>query len=104
KTTPCRLLAGLIPAERGTVELDGQPSSPADPAHRARLGVVFQEPSLDLKLSGRENLELGAALYGMPRAVARPRIDEALRVMDLGTRAGEATAKYSGGMRRRAEY
>jgi ABC-2 type transport system ATP-binding protein len=103
KTTAFRLLAGLLPPEAGTFALDGRAFSPAEPAYRARLGVVFQEPSLDLKLTGRENLRLGAALYGLPRAVALPRIEEALRVMELGDRADEATMKYSGGMRRRIE-
>jgi ABC-2 type transport system ATP-binding protein len=103
KTTAFRLLSGVLPADAGTVALDGRDLEPAAPAYRARLGVVFQEPSLDLKLSGRENLQLGAALYGLPRAVAEPRIVEALRVMDLGARADEAAAKYSGGMRRRVE-
>src|SRR5262249_43665280 len=103
KTTAFRLLAGLLPPDAGEIALDGRAASPADRRYRARLGVVFQEPSLDLKLSGRENLRLGAALYGLPRAVAAPRIDEALRVMDLGARADEPCAKYSGGMRRRIE-
>jgi ABC-2 type transport system ATP-binding protein len=105
KTTAFRLLSGLLPPRKGDgeVALDGRVVSTADRAYRARLGVVFQEPSLDLKLTGRENLRLGAALYGLPRAVATPRIEEALRVMDLGARADEACAKYSGGMRRRIE-
>jgi ABC-2 type transport system ATP-binding protein len=103
KTTAFRLLSGVLPADAGTIALDGRELSPASPAYRARLGVVFQEPSLDLKLTGRENLRLGAALYGLPRAVSEPRIAEALRVMDLGARADEAAAKYSGGMRRRIE-
>jgi ABC-2 type transport system ATP-binding protein len=103
KTTAFRLLSGLLPPDAGEVSLDGRAASPASPAYRARLGVVFQEPSLDLKLTGRENLKLGAALYGLPRAVAEPRIAEALRVMDLGARADEPAAKYSGGMRRRVE-
>jgi ABC-2 type transport system ATP-binding protein len=103
KTTAFRLLSGLLPPDAGTLALDGREVSPAAPAYRARLGVVFQEPSLDLKLTGRENLRLGAALYGLPRAVAEPRIAEALRVMELGARADDATAKYSGGMRRRIE-
>jgi len=103
KTTAFRLLSGVLPPDAGTFQIDGREVSPASPAYRARLGVVFQEPSLDLKLTGRENLRLGAALYGLPRAVSEPRIDEALRVMDLGARADEPTAKYSGGMRRRIE-
>ena len=103
KTTAFRLLSGLLPPDAGTFALDGRAVSPAEPAYRARLGVVFQEPSLDLKLTGRENLRLGAALYGLSRGLAAPRIEEALRVMELGARADEATAKYSGGMRRRIE-
>ena len=75
----------------------------ATPRYRARLGVVFQEPSLDLKLTGRENLRLGAALYGLPGALATQRIDAALALMELGDRADEVATKYSGGMRRRIE-
>jgi ABC-2 type transport system ATP-binding protein len=103
KTTAFRLLAGLIPADAGTLALDGHPVAAADTRYRAALGVVFQDPSLDLKLTGRENLRLGAALYGLPGAVATRRIDEALALMELGSRADEAAAKYSGGMRRRIE-
>jgi ABC-2 type transport system ATP-binding protein len=103
KTTAFRLLSGLIPPHGGELALDGQPTDGGDARYRARLGVVFQEPSLDLKLTGRENLRLGAALYGLPRAVATERIDAALALMELGDRADEAAAKYSGGMRRRIE-
>ncbi len=64
---------------------------------------MFQEASLDLKLTARENLRLGAALYDVPRALAARRIDEALALMALGDRADEPASKYSGGMRRRIE-
>ncbi|HMF42395.1 MAG TPA: ABC transporter ATP-binding protein [Polyangia bacterium] len=103
KTTAFRLLAGLLPPHAGTLALDGRPVSAADTTYRARLGVVFQEPSLDLKLTARENLRLGAALYDVPRAVASRRIDEALALMALGDRADEPASTYSGGMRRRIE-
>ncbi len=103
KTTAFRILAGLLQPQAGTLALDGRTTDGGDAAYRARLGVVFQDPSLDLKLTGRENLRLGAALYGLPRAVATARIEEALALMALGERADEATAKYSGGMRRRIE-
>lgn len=103
KTTAFRLLTGLTPPDGGTVALDGQPADPASPGYRARLGVVFQEPSLDLKLTGRENLRLGADLYGVPRAEVNPRVAEALAVMQLGARADEPVGRYSGGMRRRIE-
>ena len=103
KTTAFRLLAGLLPPHAGTLALDGRAVSAADARYRSRLGVVFQEPSLDLKLTGRENLRLGAALYDLPRAVAKTRIEQALTLMALGARADEPAAKYSGGMRRRIE-
>jgi ABC-2 type transport system ATP-binding protein len=103
KTTAFRVLSGLIPADGGAIDLDGAAASPADPAYRARIGVVFQEPSIDLKLSGRENLALGAALYGIRRPEAARRIDGALALMELGARAGDAASTYSGGMRRRIE-
>jgi len=103
KTTAFRLLSGLLPPDRGTFTLDGEPATAASAAYRVRLGVVFQEASLDLKLTGRENLALGAALYGLPRALARQKIEEVLALMQLGARADEAAAKYSGGMRRRIE-
>jgi ABC-2 type transport system ATP-binding protein len=103
KTTAFRVLSGLIPADGGGIERDGVTASPSDRDYRARLGVVFQEPSIDLKLTGRENLALGAALYGLPRARSARRIDEALALMELGARADEAASTYSGGMRRRIE-
>ena len=103
KTTAFRVLSGLIPADGGGIDLDGTPASPADRAYRARLGVVFQEPSIDLKLTGRENLALGAALYGVRSGEAARRIAEALALMELGARADEVAASYSGGMRRRIE-
>ncbi len=103
KTTAFRVLAGLIPAHGGRVEIDGRPTGHGSADLRARLGVVFQDPAIDLKLSARENLVLGAALYGVPRALARQRIAEALAFMDLGARADEPAERYSGGMRRRVE-
>ncbi len=103
KSTTFQLLTGLLAPDAGTLYLDGQAVSALDARFRARLGVVFQHPSLDGKLTGRENLELGAALYGLPRTVARPRIQEGLALFELTDRAHEPVERYSGGMRRRLE-
>jgi ABC-2 type transport system ATP-binding protein len=109
KTTAFRLLAGLLPlhdgkaGSDGTIRLADQVQDPRDRGYRARIGVVFQSPSIDLKLSARENLLLGAALYGLSRARARPRIAEALSLMSLADRADEPATALSGGMRRRLE-
>ena len=87
----------------GTFLFDGAPADPTTATHRRRLGVVFQDPSLDLKLTGRENLALGAALFGLPRRHAATQIAAALDLMQLGSRADEPAMRYSGGMRRRLE-
>jgi len=104
KSTAFQILAGMLAADGGRILLDGAPVDPArDPQLRARLGVVFQQPSLDGKLTGRENLQLGASLYCVPRAIARRRIDDALDLFELADRADEPAERYSGGMRRRLE-
>jgi ABC-2 type transport system ATP-binding protein len=103
KTTAFRLLSGLLPPDTGTFSFDGRPADPTRPGYRRRLGVVFQDPSLDLKLTGRENLALGAALFGLSHRRTATRISDALELMQLGPRADEPASRYSGGMRRRLE-
>ncbi|HZS39113.1 MAG TPA: ABC transporter ATP-binding protein [Polyangia bacterium] len=103
KSTTFNLLTGLIAADGGRVLIDGEEAPPTDPRVRRRLGVVFQEPSLDEKLTGLENLKLGAALYGLSGAAAKRRIDEMLALVELTDRAREPVERYSGGMRRRLE-
>jgi ABC-2 type transport system ATP-binding protein len=103
KTTTFHILCGLLAPSAGELRLGGEAVRPGDRRLRKRMGVVFQSLSLDLKLTARENLLLGAALYRLPRAEARRRADELLALIDLTDRAGEAVQKFSGGMRRRLE-
>ena len=103
KSTLFAILAGLLPAGGGEIRLDGERLDPRSRALRARMGVVFQEPSLDAKLSARENLLLGAALFRVPRAEAETRAAALLEAAGLADRGGEAAGKLSGGMRRRLE-
>jgi len=103
KSTTFHLLTGLVAADAGRLFLDGREVAPTDPATRERLGVVFQHPSVDAKLTGRENLRLGAALYGLGRAEAEREIARVLELVDLAGRASEPVERYSGGMRRRLE-
>jgi ABC-2 type transport system ATP-binding protein len=67
------------------------------------VGIVFQDPTLDTILTGRENLKLHALLYGVPSDIREERIKELLELVDLKTRAEDITRTYSGGMRRRLE-
>jgi ABC-2 type transport system ATP-binding protein len=103
KSTTFHLLTGLLAADGGRILLDGSVVSPTDPRMRRRLGVIFQEPSLDDKLTGLENLRLGAALYGLSGRTAERRIAEMLALVELADRAREPVERYSGGMRRRLE-
>jgi ABC-2 type transport system ATP-binding protein len=103
KTTTFHILTGLLSAQQGSLFLEGQPVRAGDRRLRSRLGVVFQAPSLDLKLTARENLAFGAALYTVPRSLALPRIDRLLAFAELSDRADESAGRLSGGMRRRLE-
>ena len=103
KTTTFEMISGLRRPDRGEILWRGAAALPTDAAYRARLGVVFQKPSVDEALSARENLELGAALYGLRGAAVRAKIDAALAFAELADRAREPVKKLSGGMRRRLE-
>ncbi len=103
KSTLFSILAGLLPPAAGEVRLDGAPVRAGARALRVRTGIVFQEPSLDGKLSAEENLRLAAALHRIPRAEARARARALLLAAGLADRAGDAVDRLSGGMRRRLE-
>jgi len=103
KSTLFSLLTGLLPPAAGELRLDGREVAFGARELRARMGVVFQEPSLDAKLTARENLLLGAALFALPRAVARERAGRLLAAAGLADRAGDLAGRLSGGMRRRLE-
>lgn len=103
KTSLLRCLTGLVQPERGLLRVDGQVLRPGSRVLRRMLGVVFQEPSLDNKLTAFENLMLGAALFGIQGAEARQRTQELLVFMELEARSQEKVQQFSGGMRRRLE-
>ncbi|HTP51017.1 MAG TPA: ABC transporter ATP-binding protein [Anaeromyxobacteraceae bacterium] len=103
KSTLFAILAGLAPPASGEILLDGVPLPPRSPSLRARMGVVFQEPSLDSKLGAEENLLLGAALFRIPRAEAVERARALLLSAGLADRAREPVGRLSGGLRRRLE-
>jgi ABC-2 type transport system ATP-binding protein len=72
-------------------------------AVRSRIGLVFQDPSLDDQLTARENLDLHGRIYGIAGPVRRQRIDELLQVVELADRANSLVRTFSGGMKRRLE-
>ncbi|HBL29183.1 MAG TPA: ABC transporter ATP-binding protein [Acidobacteria bacterium] len=103
KTTLFRLLATLLPLQRGTLTVLG-----ADLVRQARevrrhLGVVFQNPSLDLQLSVAENLTHHGWLYGLSGRDLATRIDRQLERFGLTDRRDQRARELSGGLRRRTE-
>jgi ABC-2 type transport system ATP-binding protein len=103
KSTLFRLLSTLIPLQKGTASILEFDVARAAHAVRSVIGVVFQSPSLDRKLTVVENIRLQAALYGISGDSLRRRLDELLEQFGLRDRANELTERLSGGLRRRVE-
>ena len=103
KTTLFQLLSGLFVADSGRIEVMGHDMARDPVPALAQLGIVFQQPTLDLELTVTGNLMFHAGLHGIARAVARPRIEKELARLGLIDRAHDKTVQLSGGNRRRVE-
>jgi len=103
KTTLISMLATLIAPTSGSAAVAGFDIGRQPLDVRRNIGIVFQEPSVDDLLTGRENLYLHSMLYGVPRSKIDPRIDKMLALVNLSDRAESFVKTYSGGMRRRLE-
>jgi ABC-2 type transport system ATP-binding protein len=103
KTTTINMLATLLKPTSGYAEVAGFDVAKSRDSVRKSIGIVFQEPALDSKLTGKENLDFHAMMYNIERDERRRRIDEVLRLVDLTEKASVLVEKYSGGMKRRLE-
>ncbi|MGZ7047877.1 MAG: ATP-binding cassette domain-containing protein, partial [Methanobacterium sp.] len=103
KTTLISMLCTILHPTSGTATVNGYDIVKQAKEVRASIGIVFQSRALDDILTGREHLEMHAALYGVPKDVRSKRIDEILDLIDLGDKADEFTKTYSGGMKRKLE-
>jgi len=103
KTTAMLLLATLLAPGRGSARIFGHDVLHKRRAARRRLGLVFQEPTVDPFLTVRENLEFAAAMAGVPRPEVRRAVDGALERMGLDPRADQLARELSGGWRRLAD-
>jgi ABC-2 type transport system ATP-binding protein len=103
KSTLLSILATLRRPTAGTARVAGFDVVAAPLQVRRAIGVVFQGPSLDRKLTGEENLQLLGRLYGLSGRELSRRVDEALERVDLADRRGERIDRLSGGMARRIE-
>ncbi|WP_051402259.1 ATP-binding cassette domain-containing protein [Lutibaculum baratangense] len=103
KTTLFGLVTRLIGLRTGTIEICGLNLAGARAKALAPLGLVFQQPTLDLDLTVRQNLFYFAALRNMSRATAQKRIIEELTRLDMAERVDERVRNLNGGHRRRVE-
>jgi ABC-2 type transport system ATP-binding protein len=103
KSTFISMLCTILKPTSGTAKVEGYDIVSQASDVRRSIGIVFQDPSIDDKLTGMENMELHADLYDVPRDVMHTRIDEVLKLVELKDRASSFVNTYSGGMRRRLE-
>jgi ABC-2 type transport system ATP-binding protein len=101
KTTTVRLLNGVLAPSDGTARVLGLSPVRDGPALRRHTGVLTETPSLDERLTGRENLTIYADLYSVPQADVPHRVDMALETFALADRADEKVRAYSKGMKQR---
>src|ERR1700688_5141803 len=103
KSTLFRLLSTLVPIQSGSVRILNCDLRAETQALRRKIGVVFQSPSLDGKLTVAENLAIHGNLYGMRGARLKERAQAMLARLDVSDRAGDLAETLSGGLRRRVE-
>lgn len=103
KTTLFRILTTLISPDSGSAMVGGCDAVGSPAAVRSKIGVVFQSPSLDKKLTARENLLYGGALYGMHGSPLKSRIVELAKSLRLEEKLDSLVETLSGGQQRRVE-
>jgi ABC-2 type transport system ATP-binding protein len=103
KTTTISMLCTILKPTSGTAKVNGFDIVKEATQVRKSIGIVFQDPSVDDRLTGRENLYMHANLYGVPASEQKSRINDILKLVELQDRADGILKTYSGGMRRRLE-
>ncbi len=103
KTTLFRILSTMLRPSSGKAVVMGHDVLDEQAQVRQHLGVVFQSPSLDGKLTAEENLRYHGKLYGLPRKILDERINRWLDFFGLSERRNEYVERFSGGMRRKLE-
>jgi len=103
KSTLFSLITRLYDTRNGRIELCGFDIKRQTRKALAKLGVVFQQPTLDLDLTVMQNLRYHTALHGMPRKLASERIQQELERLDMYERRFEKIRQLNGGHRRRVE-
>jgi ABC-2 type transport system ATP-binding protein len=103
KSTAFKLLSTSIKVQSGQIQVAGHDVTSASDSVRSDIGVVFQSPALDKKLTVEENLSHQGRLYGLTGKTLRKRVDEELTRFHLADRKKDRAEKLSGGLKRRLE-
>lgn len=103
KTTLIHILCTILRADSGTVTVSGVDVAERPLAARRQLGVVFQETTLDTRLTVFENLDFHGRIFGVPGRVRRRRIDSLLALVELSDWRDHLVRELSRGMQRRLE-
>jgi ABC-2 type transport system ATP-binding protein len=103
KTTLIHMLSTILPSTNGAAKVADSDIRKDPDGVRKAIGIVFQEPSLDNRLTGRENLDFHGRMYGMTKDQRCERIKMVLEIVGLKDRADVLVQNYSGGMKRRLE-
>jgi ABC-2 type transport system ATP-binding protein len=103
KTTTISVLCTLLQPTAGTVRVGGFDVARQSHDVRRSIGLIFQDSTLDVQLTAQENLDFHAFAYDVPRAEARVRGEQLMKLLDLWERRGDTVKTFSGGMKRRLE-
>ncbi len=101
KSTTISIICSLLKADSGEVSIFGKDVS--DPSVRSDMGVVFQDPMMDARLTVRENVRIRGAMYGLSGDALEDSVSSALSAADAAEFADRMYGKLSGGQRRRAD-
>jgi len=103
KTTTVKMLCTLLRPSGGNAQVAGCDIVREQSQVRKSIGIIFQDPSLDDRLTARENLRFHGIIYKVPGKELPERIDQSLEWMELADRADDLVRTFSGGMKRRLE-
>jgi ABC-2 type transport system ATP-binding protein len=103
KSTTINILCTLARPTAGSARVAGHDVRTERDEVRRSIGLVFQDPTLDIDLTAEQNLRFHGELYGVPKALLDRRIDDLLGLVGLSERRGSVVETFSGGMKRRLE-
>ncbi|NIK13110.1 ATP-binding cassette domain-containing protein [Alkalibacillus almallahensis] len=103
KSTTINMICTMLPPTSGSVVINGYDVHKQKDEVRGSIGIIFQENTLDEKLTANENLRLHCRFYNVPKEKRHSRIQEVLQIVDLVDVQNKRVEEFSGGMKRRLE-